>query len=183
MFESLALVGGFGFFLFMLAVLVVGIVSAEFDSIFGGIITLLFFSIGAQIIFDYPILSTVLANPLWIFIGVVGYTVVGMLYAVYIKYVRFLKKYESEIVAEWKVYKDLNPERTHDDFLGSSAYRPYTPKRNIDKITAWVVLWPWAVIWDLSHRPFIFIYDNVYSITGRMLDAAGKRVTKKMLEK
>lgn len=183
MFEALAHIGGFGFFLFMLLVLVAGIISAEFDSIFGGVITLIGLAGGAQFLFGYPVWETVVANPFWIFVALVGYTVVGVLYAVFIKYTRFLKKYESHIKSEWDRFKKDFPDSTHEDFMESSRYREFKPKSNVDRITAWVVLWPWGVLWDLTHRPFTFIYNNVYGITGRMLDSVGKRITKNMLEK
>jgi len=190
MFEFFALLGGFWFFLFVLAIFACGILSAETDNMFGGAITLVLLAIGADVLFGYPVFSLILANPLLLIVGVVAYIAVGLAYAVMYRYADFLKRRAGDIKMKWGDFqisykkehgKDATP--TRDQFRNSSTYTEFTPKYNADRIAAWVMMWPWAVFWDLSHKPLRFMYNNMYTFAGKALDRVGARVSDKILDK
>jgi|TARA_R110000851_G_scaffold139771_1_gene276968 hypothetical protein len=191
MFELFALVGGFWFFLFVIAIFACGIWSAEYDNMFGGTFTLLALAAGAQFLFGIPVYQTILANPLLLVVGVVAYIGVGLAYAVmyrYADYLRFradhIKMKWGEFQIEYKKTNDLDDSvPTRDEFRKSYQYREYTPSSNADRIAAWVMMWPWAVFWDLSHKPLRWVYNNMYSLAGKALDRVGAKVSDKILDK
>lgn len=181
MFELLALTGGFWFFLFVIFVLVIGVVSTEFDSFFGGGITLILLGAGAQFLFDIPVWSSIVANPFLVIAGLVAYIAVGITYGVYFRYADYIRKSANYIKHDWEEFKKKHPGASNDDFRKSSYYSSYTPSKNSDKIAAWVMLWPWGVFWDLCHKPIRWVYNNMYSFTGRLLDNVGARVSDRIL--
>ena len=181
MFEMLALTGGFWFFLFVMFILVVGVVSTEIDSFFGGAITLIFLAAGSQFLFGYPVWASIVANPLLVVVGVVAYVAVGIVYGVYFRYADFLRKRADNIKQSWDSFKKKNANATHDDFRNAYEYKDYTPSANSDKIIAWVMLWPWGVFWDLCHKPIRWVYNNMYSFTGQLLDRVGAKISDRIL--
>jgi hypothetical protein len=187
MFELIALTGGFWFFCFVILVLVVGIVSAEIDSIFGGVLTIVLFALGSQLLFGIPVLQTVLADPLLILLVLLLYTMVGIAYAVGFRYPRWLKDRATSIIMEYDRYvafaKHQGLSTDKEAFRQSNYYSEYRPGHNTDVITAWIVLWPWAVFWDLCHRPFRWVYNNLYTVVGDMLNKIGAEVTDKIIDK
>jgi hypothetical protein len=190
MFELFALIGGFWFFLFLIAVFACGIWSAEYDNMFGGTFTLVAFAVGAQL-FGVPVFATILANPLLLVVGVVAYIGVGLAYGVmyrYADYLRFraahIKMKWGEFQIEYKKTNDLDDSvPTRDEFRKSYQYREFTPSSNADRIAAWVMMWPWAVVWDLCHKPLRWAYNNMYSLAGKALDRVGEKVSNKILDK
>lgn len=181
MFELLGLVGGFWFFLFVVACLVAGIVSNEMDNFFGGALTITFLAFGLQLFFGIPILQSIIANPLFIFLGLFVYTAVGVVYGVLFRYKDFLKEHKDGIKDSWKEYEGTTSHPTEEGFLKSYRYSEFSPSHNADRITAWILLWPWGVFWDLCHKPARFIYNNMHSFVGRMLDKVGMKVTKDII--
>jgi hypothetical protein len=105
MFELLALTGGFWFFLFVIFVLVIGVVSTEFDSFFGGGITLILLGAGAQFLFDIPVWSSIVANPFLVIAGLVAYIAVGITYGVYFRYADYIRKSANYIKHDWEEFK------------------------------------------------------------------------------
>lgn len=189
MFETLALLGGFWFFLFVVVVLAAGILCAEFDSFFGAAATLIVGLISLDILFGYAVWQSIVANPFVVVLYLAAYTAIGLAYGIFFRYADFLKKKKESVKRAWGDYQleyrktngaDSTP--TREGFRESYKYKEFTPSYNSDRIAAWVMLWPWAVFWDLCHKPFRFIYDNLYTFAGRMLDAVGARVSNKILD-
>ena len=188
MFELFALVGGFWFFLFVAAIFVCGIWSSEYDNIFTGTFTLVALAAGAQL-FGIPVIAVILANPLLLVVGVVAYIGIGLAYAVMYRYADFLRQRTSGIKIDWKEFQiaykkdnDTTGDPTHEEFRVSSKYVKYSPKYNADRIAAWTMMWPWAVFWDLTHKPIRWVYDTMYIFASRMLEKVSTRVSDKILD-
>lgn len=183
--ESMAVVGGLGFFAFIAVMIIIGVISAEMDNVIAAVITMLLLFGGAQLVFGIQISAMVMANPLIIVFGLLVYTVIGLSYAVFFRYAEFLNINADRIRHKATSFftSPKGKDKTEDDFLESDDYAPFTPSHNVDKITAWLVLWPWGMFWDLCSKPTTWIYNTVYSLAGVMLDKVGKRVTKKILAK
>jgi hypothetical protein len=190
MFELFALVGGFWFFLFVIAIFACGIISAEHDNMFAGASTIIVLALGAQFLFGIPVFGSIIANPLLLVVGVVAYIGIGLAYAVLYRYSDYLTRKAVNIKMKWGDFQIAFKKEhgnavtpTRDDFRNSYSYREFTPKYNADRIAAWVMMWPWAVFWDLSHKPLLWLYNNLYSLAGRSLDRVGARVSDKILDK
>jgi len=187
MFELIALTGGFWFFLFVILIVAGGILSSEFDNFLGGGLTLLSLIVISDLVFDIPIFSVIIANPLVVILFIAGYVAVGFLYAILYRYSEFLKKDATLIKSKWEDFKrnwtnGFNPEPTRDDFRNSYAYRKWSPYNNKERITTWVVLWPWGVFWDLCNKPIRFAYRTMYSFAGDLLGRVSVRISNKILD-
>jgi len=179
MFETLALLGGFWFFLLIVIVFAAGALSCEYDSITGGIFTILLLIGGLQLL-GYPIFSTIISSPFVIFLLLFGYIAAGAAYAIIYRYPTFLGKNKSNIE---KAYNSWEHEGAKSPFETSHHFREFSPGYNVDRITSWVMLWPWGMLWSLSHRPFIWVYDTVYVWIGKVLDSVAKRFIRNNITK
>lgn len=179
MFEMLALLGGFWFFILVVIVFAAGAASCEYDSIAGGIITAILLIGGLQLL-GYSIFSTIIASPFVVFLLLFGYIAAGAAYAVMYRYPKYLYKNRQDIE---RAYKDWEKAGSERPFESSHHFRDFSPGSNIERITSWVMLWPWGALWDLSHRPFIWFYNTVYKAIGKVLDRVAKRFVRNNITK
>jgi hypothetical protein len=187
MFEFLGLLGGFWFFCFVALVFALGIISAEFDSTFGGIVTMFMLLFGGQFLFDIPIWQTIVDKPILILFAIVVYISLGVIYTVAYRFSRWLNSRSVEIKSNWNSFSKLY-ERDHkgeypsgDEFRNSLSYSKFKPSANADLITTWIMLWPWAVFWDLCNRPIRYAYRNTRATVARMLDRVGAETTESII--
>lgn len=183
MFETLALLGGFWFFVFVILVLGIGIVSSEFDSTIGGIITLVLLFSGLYLFGYFPI-QTAISTPLAILVISILYITVGFAYAILYRYPNYLNDHQDIIQDKWQNFlKESGENSTREDFYNNYRYCEFLPSQNVDRISAWITLWPWGVFWDLSHKPFRWTYRKLYHLAGNMLDSVSKRVFNRIIDK
>ena len=187
MFELFASIGGFGFFIVMVLVIVAGVISAEFDSIIGAVATFVFLAGVAVFMGYWPSMTTIAENLLMIFAGLVAYIVVGLVYGVWYRYAGWLKSRKGSIQNEYERFvvqytkKNNGEYPSNDEFRDSSYYSRYTPLYNADKIATWVALWPWAGFWDLCHKPIRFVYNTAYDIAAKALVSVSRRISDKII--
>lgn len=182
MLETMALIGGFWFFVFMIFIIGLGIVAESFDSLLGATITFIITLMGLQFLFGIPVWASIAANPLVLVLVLAMYIATGLCYAIIYKYPHFLKNNEDDIKREWNKFSNQTEPATKEDFMNSSYYIRYTPSQNADRITAWVVLWPWGLLWDLISKPTTWLYNNIYSLAGKLLDSVGKKFLDRILK-
>lgn len=186
MFELIALTGGFWFFCFMLIVLGSGILFSEIDNWFGAAITIIVLLLGSELIFGIPVFAAVVDNPLWVVFGLIVYALIGTVYATFYRYRNFLKDNEESIARDMHKYeKSLgkNGTFTNNDFRESMYYSAYQPYNNKERITAWILLWPWAVFWDLCHQPVRWVYKVCHDSTGKILDKISYNVSEDIINR
>lgn len=188
MFELFASVGGFGFFVLMMFIIAVGVVSAEFDSIVGAVGTFVFLAGTMVFMGHWPSASTLWENLLMIVAGIFAYIGVGLAYGVWYRYAGWLKTKKDYIQVEYNKfvveYKKRNngDYPSNDEFRDSSHYKFFTPLYNADRIATWVALWPWAVFWDLCHKPIRFVYNTAYDIAAKALESVSRRISDKIID-
>lgn len=183
MFETLALIGGFWFFVFALLVFGVGIVSSEFDSFVGGVATLILLVSGLYFFGAFSF-ESIFSAPLALLSGIILYIVIGFAYALLYRYPDHLNKNKDIIQEMWQNFqKSAGGDAKREDFYNDIRYRRFLPSQNVERITAWITLWPWSAFWDLSHKPIRWVYRNLYSLAGKMLDNISKRIFNNILDK
>ena len=187
MFETLSHVGGFGFLVFTLLVLAAGVLSAELDSITGAVVTFILMIGGAVFLFDFPVLDSVFGNLFLSFVALVAYTVIGLAYGVWYRYSEWLNKRSNSISREYERFvseyskKHKGEFPSNEEFRQSHHYSPFLPIKNINRISTWIALWPWALFWDLCHKPVRALYNTVYSIAARGLNSVSAKISDKII--
>ena len=173
--------------IFVIAVLIVGIVSAEWDNWFGGLVTFAGTAAIVQWWFNVPLMAIALANPSLVVLSLVAYILVGLVYASFVRFPRWIDSKRVSIEQAWKehvnVNKKENPECiTEHHFQASYRFQPFTASHNADRIASWAVLWPWGLAWDAANRPIRWIYRHVHSMFAGILErqerAAIRRIQK-----
>jgi hypothetical protein len=125
------------------------------------------------------------------FVGIAGalglllaYVAVGGVYTAIFMWPRWLRKREDHIkraYSEW--FTKQSETATVSDFYSSHLYSEFLAANNKQRLATWTLLWFSNFIWDITHRPLIWIYENAYNSFGRLFDSVGRRVTSKILEK
>jgi len=187
--ENLALtafVGGFGgawFAMFMLFFIVVGVIANEMDSFWMGVGTLLVGLAAMEWLFQIPVWASIAANPLMLVLYAAVYLAVGSLYTGVWSWPNYIKDRADHIKMDYGSF--LNKRKlkgdadSFEEFLDSSEYR-YTASKNKDRLAAWVLMWPFGLIWDLSHRPARWLWNNVYAVLGTTFERVSKNTARKI---
>lgn len=172
--------------LFVICVIFGGILASNFDTVVAGFLFIVFTIIGLHA-FDYPVVSHVdIGLGGAILMGFV-YLMIGSAYGVLYRYPRFLNSRRDSINSAYKTFlsQDKVDLTSHDtvqaQFISSYYYRTFTPKHNADRISNWVLMWPWALFWDLTHRPFIWLYKGVYKILESILNNISEAVVGRII--
>ncbi len=187
--ENLALtafMGGFGgawFAIFMLVFIVVGVISNEMDSFWMGAATLLVGFFSMEFFFSIPVWASIAANPFMLAVYVVVYLAIGSLYTGVWSWPDYIRKRADNIKMDYGSFLNLNKKAgttvNFEDFLNSNDYR-YSARKNKDRLAAWVIMWPFGLVWDLSHRPAIWIWDSVYTVLGSTFENVSKNTARKI---
>lgn len=184
MFEFFALLGGFWFFVFVMAFLVVGIVSAEVGSSVLGTFTFLLGLLGLEFLFGVPVIDTVIDNPATLVVLFIVYAVVGALYTLLWRWPEFLREHNQDIVDGYNHKRRQYPdgEYTYKDYVTSYDYK-YSASRHADPIIAWMVTWPFSLVWELARKPVKFVSTQVYNLTKDAFEKIGVSTVKGIIEK
>lgn len=176
-------VGGVWFALFFLLFVGFGIFSSEINSLAAGVTTFVVGLMSMDLIFGVPIWEQIVSNPLIVLLFLVLYVIAGSAYAVLCRWTRLIQSNSDRIDRKfyhWKQNQSRNGDPIDfDSFLESTDY-PYKASDHKEKIAAWIMLWPFGVLWDLMHRPARWIYHTLYQMLGSSLDRVSKNIARSM---
>jgi len=184
MFEAILISAtGVWFALFVLVALVALIISIENDSFFLGSAALIIIAGIAQFVFGIAVLATIVANPLATLFFIVFYIALGSAYAGFWRLPDFVnsrsKEIEDAFISFSRRHKDSNV--SHDEFLNSTDYEKFTVSHNKEVVASWVLLWPAGVIWELSHKPIRWVWNQVYYGLGESFEKLNRKAASKVL--
>lgn len=185
MFVEVALAAFSGAWLgvFLLAFLIVGIVAAEMNSLMMGCVTLLVGIVGLNWLFSIPILAAAIANPFMLLFYLAVYIGIGAFYTSLWCWPNYINARASRIkmsYGNWRIAQQRH--EGPDDFesyLSSDAYE-FPAHKNKERLANWVMMWPFELIWDLSHKPAIWLWKQVYNMLGQTFEHVGKRAARKI---
>jgi hypothetical protein len=167
--------------LFLAAMAGVGIWVSYEESIFWAAVTWI---VGIGVLhyaFGISILSVV---------GVLGalgillaYVFAGGLYTAFILWPRWLRSKEDDIVRHYKLWESRNPDGAMNFYDSSEFLLPYSASQNKQRLATWTMMWLFNAIWDITHRPIIWVYEKAYHSFGRLFDRLGKQTVSRILNK
>ena len=180
----LAAAGGTWFAIFVLLIFILGIATSEFDSFFGGMITLIIGLLGLDFIFGYPIIQSIIGNPLIILLSGAIYIAIGSAYTAIWKWPDYIRSKSDNIESNYKSWKKRrlsdNEPCTFEDFLESDGYSYYVASNNKNKLSTWVLMWPFSMFWEVSRKPAIWAFNTSYKMLGNMFEIVGKNTARKI---
>jgi hypothetical protein len=183
---AFAAFGGAWLAIFMLAFIVVGVIANELDSFFMSAATLLIGFVGLQWMFGLPIWQTIAANPFVLILYIAVYVAVGSLITGLWSWPNYIREHAKDIDYAFEEYvrsqKRGGHEVTFDQFLDSRSYEFRASNRK-DQLAAWVMMWPFGLLWDLIHRPARWIWNAVYYNLGDVFETISKYTARKIHEK
>lgn len=167
-----------------------GAFTATFGSMFWSLVVLITGSVVFEVLLGLSVWALIAANPLMGIAIVAIYIGIGAAYTGLWRWPAYLRKYSEHVKAafnQWcdqhkKQLGDKTKEQAFEDFLDSSAYRIWHPSNNKERLSTWVLMWPFAMGWELSHKPLIWVFDTVYATLGEMFVAIGKQTARKNIK-
>ena len=175
------LTGGFWFVAFIIAFLIFGAVASEYDNFFWGTLTLVSGLAIMQWIFGVPIWATITANPFAILIFAAIYVLVGAIYAGFWRFRNYVLSHEGKIKSDFISWIKSSPNYNSKDDISSlissdqkfeefldSSYYPMAPSKHKNRLANWVLMWPFALLWELSHKPAIWVWNTIYAQLGSL---------------
>lgn len=136
------------------------------------------------------ILSVLIANPLLIVAVIGAYIAVGAAYTGLWRWPAHLRKHSGVIQSVFNQFVDSHAKQLagktkaeqFEIFLDSDRYSSWHPRSNKERLSTWVVMWPFAMGWELSHKPLIWVFETVYYTLGDMFVAVGKNTARKNIK-
>lgn len=181
-FTSIGVVGVIALAVFIIA----GIVSVENDSIVISLATLVIAALTATYWFKIPLWAMIVGNPLILVGMVLGYVAAGGLYTTLYRWPMFIKRNKEKIKSshtQWAMNrKGQNQDDSLNAYLDSDSYG-FNAWNHKERLSTWISMWPFALLWTLAHRPAIWFGKMVYHSMGNMLQAVSRRTATKILEK
>jgi hypothetical protein len=193
MFEMMLIsAGGLWLGLFGLVVLSGILWASSVDSFVLGSAVILISAVVAQFVFAIPVWATIVANPFILIMYIAFYGAVGAIYTALWRLPNYIKKNGDRIQYDydsWKQTQDGWNRKGHDEtrdtsfeaFLNSTSYN-YSVKNNKDRVASWVLLWPTSFMWELIHKPVVWLWDSVYFGLGKTFEKINHDQAKKILE-
>jgi len=164
----------FWHFVWILAILSIGFVSASFETVTGFLIGFVIFMAGLVFLFDVPVLS----NPMPIVLGFILYFVCGGLYALFVSWPRFLRGNADNIKFAKLKYDET---RNDKDFYDTYHYRDFTASYNVERISAYITLWIFDAIWRVISEPVKWAWETTYEFLATAFVKVGIRVSDQIL--
>lgn len=173
--------GGVWFAVMLLIFVVAGCAASEYDNVVLGGITLLLGLTAMQWLGGLPIWAAVVANPLLVLLFAAVYLAIGAAYAGLWRFRIYVNNHNEEIMNNYRSY--LRSEKLEDStesfekFLGSTSYK-FGANWNKNRLGNWTLMWPFAMGWELSHKPFIALYNKIYYMLGDMFNEISRRAAR-----
>lgn len=191
MFEAMLIsAGGLWLGLFGLVVLSGILWASSVDSFILGSAVIFISLVAAQFLFAIPVWAAISANPFMLIVYIVFYGAIGAVYTGLWRLPNYVKKNSAKIQSDydsWKSNEDswnrkgVTRDTSFEAFLNSSSYS-YSVKNNKDRVASWVLLWPTSLLWELIHKPFVWLWDSVYYGLGKVFENINHTQAKKILE-
>lgn len=185
--EFLAAFGGTWFAFFTLAILVFGVVCAERDNFVLASATLLIGLVVAELAFAIPVWATIVAQPLAILLFVALYVAAGALYTALWRWPDWINSRAERIKGSFDDWNRNGTDKGHggsfEEFSNSYAYGAYTAAENKERLSTWVMMWPWSLFWVLANRPARWIWNQSYRVLGQLFDKVGRAQARRSVER
>jgi len=157
-----------------------GIFSAETDSAWMSTAT---FIIGLAVLqygFGVPIIASIMAAPILALVYVLAYVALGAAMTGIWSWPDYIRKNGDAInrdYARWASERKDNQDNSFDAFLDSSDY-DFNAWDHKERLATFVGMWPFKLIWDLSRRPAIWLFNTTWSGLGTFFQNIGKRTAR-----
>jgi hypothetical protein len=181
---------GVWFALFVIIFAACGTFTASVGNMFWSLVVLAAGAGILEFLVGISVLSILIANPLLVIAVLAIYIGIGAAYTGLWRWPAYLRKHTNIIQIVFNRWRDDHPkqlagktkEEAFEAFLDSAHYAEFHPSRNKERLSTWVVMWPFAMGWELSHKPLIWIFETIYYTLGDMFVAIGKNTARRNIK-
>jgi hypothetical protein len=178
MIEALSIWAILGLIVFLIA----GVISAEMDSAFAALVTLVIGGVVLEWAMGISLWAALIAHWPWIFSGMVLYVAAGGLYTVVWRWPEYIRKHKADIMttySRWAANIKAGGNNSFDAYLDSKDYE-YNASTHAERLSTWVILWPFSLSWELARKPAFWLGKTVYHSLGNTLQRVGRNTARKL---
>lgn len=178
---------GVWFALFIIIFAACGTFTASVGNMFWSLVVLAAGAGILEFLIGISVLSILITNPLLVIAVLAIYIGIGAAYTGLWRWPSYLRRHSEYIKSEFNRWSEAREKQlagktkaeAFEVFLDSEFYATWHPRRNKERLSTWVLMWPFAMGWELSHKPLIWIFETVYYTLGDMFVAIGKNTARK----
>lgn len=162
---------------FLLSVVAITFFTEE-GMILGSVVSLGAALLGFQFLFGIDVFGAIWNNPLLILVAGFIHIAIGSAYTGFWKFPDALSQVEqSDIDRAWKDFKG-----SKEEFAKSPRHNPLHPRNFLQELSSWVLFWPFAMGYDLLHRPIRWLWNTVYDGLAKWFDRISAKATSDRLK-
>lgn len=152
---------------------VLQILAAEFENTAFSLASF-FITLTVLEIFGVPIWATILAHPISVFTMLLLYILIGVFYSALYSWPNYIDANASKIERGYKNWKNVYKTGNFEGYVSSADY-PFIASDHKNKIISWMITWPFAATWELSHKPITKLWDTAYTLSGKLFNAVSHK--------
>lgn len=165
--------------------IVAGVFAAETDSALMSVATFVIGLITLEYGFGIGVWAMLTGNWLWAIGFVVLYIALGAAYTALWRWPEYIRNHKESILSKYTSWtrelKDTE-NNSFDAFMDSDAYR-FKASLNKERLGTWSGMWPFSLGWELSRKPAIWLWNNVYASLGELFEKIGRNTARKLHDK
>lgn len=157
--------------------------SYEADNALGSLIGLILYAAVLQWVGGVPVWQSIVENPFTLVVILATYMAIGLLYGVFWKWRRYCASKADEIKKGLKEFEKYASSDEAADGFERSYHNPVKPSAHAERITNWIVFWPFGVIWTLLHDPVMWLGRETYRLAGSAVSSIANSEIEKVRRK
>lgn len=160
----------------------VGIHSHESEQSWSFLLSFIISFLVLQFMFGIDLWGAVVSNPLTIFGLVLVYFFCGAVWVLLWKWPRYCERIVSKVrgAAIHSYHLNDTDTKTEDQARKKIAEDQLSIDENLERITAWIVAWPFGLFWSLLRDPITWLAKTWASMIGSSLKRIAERAVSKL---
>lgn len=151
-----------GVILFALAVICV-----ETERLIGGLGVIILAIIGYDYTQGGAVQDWISTHPFHLIGYALVYLAFGALYTAFWEWNNYCREHPID-PARLQDFLEKNPNKNAEDFYISPYHFDLHPINHFQRLTNWMMLWPFALFWTLLHDPITWVGRTLYDLMGNI---------------
>ena len=160
-----------------------GVYAAEIGSFVMGTVTFILGLTALQLVGHVPVWESIVSSPFSIVLYVILFFIAGSVFTLLWMWPEYLRGKANRINYAFDKFKKENPSKARADFFASDYYNEFHASSNKENLATWILTWPFALIWELAHKPAKYIWRFTWDVLGNAFERIGQFVVGRILNK
>lgn len=163
-----------------IAAFIIVAVGTYFENLIFSVVSFVGFTVFLNYLSDFKLAAALAAHVSLIIPLIIAFLAIGVAYTLLWRWPSYIRECAPAISDKFEqAYKERTPEN-FDKFLNSRDYIYwFGPGNNKERLATWVFFWPFAMLTELSYKPFRFVWELIYNNIVKALVTIGNIIAKR----